>query len=390
LDQRLQQPVISVVIPARNRKLEVLALVLLIDRCVSTNIEFIVSDNSDEALSLVSKNPYCKFVRPPKVLNMTEHWNFALEHCTGRYISFLGDDDAFIPSELRKLASFLESVDVDIVWHPRATYEWPDASSTGNFYQEMSLKPRVASIYGLRKKVLSLDYKNLPIPYHDALVNARIIKLFKDQNHNSKFFGSRTPDYNSGAKILFLSETQMEHRRTVFVSGASSSSNGKLTWAKPSHPRAEEFTDLKRNPPPAWMPSLEIPIGFFWLHEAVVDALMGLGITYSQQERKACFTSILHSQDPVSMFFVAKQVWPGLLPTRLWSLAIALAKAGLNKAHVTSTFRYVLILFRVFSRQSRVVSIKGSTIMSNTVAMVTFLETSRALDAKTPITIIRK
>jgi glycosyltransferase involved in cell wall biosynthesis len=380
----------SVVIPARNRKLEILSLVYLIDECVSRNIEFIVSDNSDETLSLVSKNPYCKFVRPHRVLNMTEHWNFALEHCTGKYITFLGDDDAFIPSELKNLASFLESVDVDLIWHPRATYEWPDALSTGNFFQEMPLRPRVSSISRLRKKVLSLDYKNLPIPYHDALVNARIIDLFRDHNPDSKFFSSRTPDYNSGAKILFLSETQVELRRTVFVSGASTSSNGKLAWANPKHPRAEEFTDLKRNPPPTWIPSLEIPIGFFWLREAVVDALMVLGIRHSQQERRVCFKSIIHSQNPVKMFFVSKQIWQGLLLTRLWSLAIALAKAGFIKAQVTSTLRYMRILFRVFSGRSKLVSIKGSKIMSNTVAMVRFLESSRALDSKTPITLIRQ
>lgn len=383
-------PSLSVLIPTRNRKSELQALVSLIDDCKSDRVEFIISDNSDEALGIVSQNPSCLVVRPKTLLNMTENWNFVLTYAKGKYFTVLGDDDALIPGELERLASALDDTESDIVWMKRATYAWPDDKSPGNFYQEARRKPRRAQLDQQRRRVRALDYTSLPIPYHDAVVHSRVVKSHFESSLGSDFFTSRTPDYNSGAKILFLAKTQLDYPRTVFVSGASSSSNGKLVWSNPTHPRAMEFTNLNQNPPPGWIPKVEIPVGFFWLHEAVEDALVQLGIPPSTSTRRICFRSILQSQNPKKQFLAARSIWPNLILTRILGLSLALAKMQLIRFGVVRLWSYTLIIFRVLMGKSQLISVKTSGVMRDTRALAHFLETSKILESRHRIIRVRQ
>ena len=383
-------PILSILIPARNRKKELAALISLIDDCSTDQVEFIISDNSDESLEVVSSNPSCAVVKPETVLPMTDNWNFALSHAKGKYFTFLGDDDALIPTEVDRLATALDETDADIVWHKRATYSWPDSKSSGNFYQEAQRNHKREKLHQQRKRVLALDYTSLPIPYHDAVVNSRVVKSYFESKPGSDFFTSRTPDYNSGARILFLAQTQIEYPRTVFVSGASSSSNGKLTWSDPMHPRAKEFTDLDQNPPPGWMPKVEVPIGFLWLHEAVEDALMQLEIPRSNSKRKVCFMSIVQSQNPEKQFLAARAIWPNLIFARTAGLAVAFANKKLSKLGIVRFWSYARIILRVLIGKSQLFSVKGPGIMRDTRAMAHFLESSRILDSRQRFNRVRK
>lgn len=390
MSNKHENPVLSVLIPARNRPIELASLISLIDDCSSDQVEFIVSDNSDTPLEILSLNPLFRSVRPEKILNMTANWNFAMSHAKGKYFTFVGDDDALIPGELNRLAAVLNETDADIVWHKRATYEWPDGKSSGNFYQEVQLNHKPLNLERQREKVLSLDYASLPIPYHDAVVKKRVVEKYLEQNSATEFFTSRTPDYNSGAKILFLSKTQIHYPHTVFISGAGSSSNGKLTWSNPLHPRAKEFTDLTRNPPPEWVPKIEVPIGFFWLHEAVLDALDQLGIRQSAGIKKVCYRSIVQSQNPEKQFCVAKLLWPSLFLTPIFARAIARTNYQLVKFGIVRLWRYSQIIFRVLVGRSQLFSIKGRGIMRDTKSLARYLESSRILDSRERVVRIRQ
>ena len=77
-------PILSVLIPTRNRPQQLLSLLSIIEKCKINRIEFIVSDNSDKKLKdSISRS--VQFIRPERVLNMTENWNFLLKHAKGKY-----------------------------------------------------------------------------------------------------------------------------------------------------------------------------------------------------------------------------------------------------------------------------------------------------------------
>jgi glycosyltransferase involved in cell wall biosynthesis len=381
-------PTLSVLVPARNRPMELATLLTMIDECSEDNIEFVISDNSDLELGVKSQNPNCRIVRPNRVLNMTDHWNFILEKSNGKFVTFLGDDDAFIPSELSLLAKKLEDIESDIVWYPRASYQWPRGKSSGNFYQEIRLRPR-NSIEQQRFAVLKLKYGGMPLPYHAALVHSRVIENFKRDNPNESFISSRVPDQNSGAKILFLATTQFEYDRTVFVSGASPTSNGGLTEWGPKHPRSQEFKDLDLNPPSNWLPRINLPIGFIWDYEAVNESLRQLGISHEVSDRRVCFRAIVDSRDSILQFRVSRELWPNLVFTPILALITAIFYQLLARVGVILVVRYLSIIYRVASNRSLLRSLKGREDMNTTRTMVDYIEKAKIVDSRKPFIIVR-
>ena len=382
-------PTLSVLVPTRNRPTELNSLLKMIDECKGIELEFIVSDNSDVAVGIESQNANCRIVRPEKVLNMTDHWNFILDKSTGKYICFVGDDDAFIPSELSLLAKNLEEVESDIVWHPQASYQWPRGKNSGNFYQEIRIKPNRDDIEKLKSNVLRLKYGEMPLPYNSALVHRRVMEKFKSNHPGERFISSRVPDQNSGAKILFLSNTQYEYARTVFVSGASPTSNGGLTVWGPDHPRAQEFTDLELNPPPSWFPNIKLPNGFIWNYEAVNESLIQLGISHEVSDRRVCFRSIIDSRNPIQQLRVSRVMWPELSLTPLFALLVAMCLQILERTGVRAALRYFSIIYRVATKKSLLRSIKGGSKMSSTKSMVDFLQANQIVDSRKRIILLR-
>lgn len=381
-------PTLSVLVPARNRPMELATLLTMIDECSEDKIEFVISDNSDLELGVKTQNPNCRIVRPNRVLNMTDHWNFILEKSTGKFVTFLGDDDAFIPSELSLLVKKLEDIESDIVWYPRASYQWPRGKNSGNFYQEIRLRPR-DSIEQQRSTVLKLNFGGMPLPYHAALVNSRIIENFMRDNPNESFISSRVPDQNSGVKILFLATTQFEYDRTVFVSGASATSNGGLTEWGPEHPRSQEFKDLDLNPPSSWLPRINLPIGFIWDYEAVNESLRQLGISHGVSERRICFRAIVDSRDSILQFQLSRQLWPNLVFTPIFALITAIFKQFLARVGVMLAFRYFLIIYRVVRNRSLLRSLKGREAMNTTRTMVDFIHRAKIVDSRKAFIIVR-
>jgi hypothetical protein len=378
-------PALSIIIPARNRFLELETLMGIIDTCDPLNVEFLISDNSDAPLGLKSSNPACKTIRPEKVLNMTENWNFSLSHARGKYLCWLGDDDAIIPSNLSELVRSLQGREEDIVWHPRATYEWPSAEHNGHFFQEIKPRRKRESLERQRQRVLNFKYQDLPIPYHDAIVHRRVVEKYRIEHPGSPFFGSRTPDYHAGAKILFLAESQREFRKTVFISGASATSNGKLTHDSPDHERANEFLNFATNPPPSWFPEMPIPVGFLWLYEAVEEALRNLRVSHLVNNQRLCRISIAHSQDSEAMFVLAAKIWPGLWLSRNLGRAWGGFRRLFTRTGLLSAFRKARILVRIMFKGHRIISLRGTLPIGNTRALVDFLEEFKIGDSKAPI-----
>jgi glycosyltransferase involved in cell wall biosynthesis len=123
-------PLLSIVIPTKNRADTAYHCIRNCLSLASGNIEIIVhdcSDNndletkikqefSDERLSYYHVDP----------VSMTKNWNLAMEKAGGEYVLFLGDDDG-ITAELVNAAEWAQRNGIDAVSTPRgAEYFWPN------------------------------------------------------------------------------------------------------------------------------------------------------------------------------------------------------------------------------------------------------------------------
>jgi hypothetical protein len=369
-------PVISILIPTRNRPSYLTSLFSIVERCRDSRIQFLVSDNSDAPLDSVPLMKNVIFYRPERVLSMTDHWNFLSQKATGKYLAFMGDDDAFIPSALLDLCNLLEKDNSDIVWTPTAGYGWPTMDNEGHFFHRSYLKEPLVNLQDARLRILNMDYSPIPIPYNNTLFKRQIMLDFLQDNPTERFFSSRIPDVNAGVKILFLAKSQMKFDQLTFISGSSSISNGLLTRSNLNHPRTLEFNDPQFNPLSNRKETSirrVSPFGFITYFEAIEESLLQLGMPILCRSERLAFRSIFESSFPKEQLAISLEIWPN----HRFILKFAYILTRPTRASVIDTClklarRFYLVL-QTLMRRERVISIYGPG-LPDTTSLVDFLE----------------
>ena len=369
-------PIISILVPTRNRPLQLASLVSIIRKCTDVRIEFLISDNSDSPSHHLSSFENVTFFRPEQVLNMTDHWNFLFHKAKGKYITFVGDDDAFLPTALVQLCDSLEQIDPDLVWTQTAGYGWPSGNSFGNFFQSIRRKSERIELSKARLRLLKLDSLDLPIPYNYALVKREVIVEFLHTNLNENFFSSRVPDVNSGVKILFLAKTQFEFKRLTFISGASPLSNGLLTRTKQDHPVTLEFNNPEFNPitlrPDSRIKEIS-PFGFVTFFEAIEESLLQLGEKLQCSDRVLAFRSVFLSSFPEQQLEISLRAWHRHKKTITMAYRLNVLRNTRACIYFESLLKRALLALGIVLRSQRVVIINGPGI-ENTASLISYLE----------------
>ena len=124
-------PLVSVLLPTRNR-LELLEqAVATVRRQDDGDWELVVSDNDSEqdiagyVASLGDER--IRYVRTPTFVPVTENWNNALTHSTGRYVVMLGDDDGLMPGYVARLRELVERyARPDVIYTGAYVFAYPD------------------------------------------------------------------------------------------------------------------------------------------------------------------------------------------------------------------------------------------------------------------------
>jgi len=123
-------PLVSVIIPTHERaKYAVPTIRSMLD--LTSEVEVVVCDTSAEDLISMElhDSPHLsrlKLVRPGKALSVVENFNTSLTAATGKYLSFIGDDD-FVSEQIVTVAKWAEANQVDAIKFSFPTlYFWPD------------------------------------------------------------------------------------------------------------------------------------------------------------------------------------------------------------------------------------------------------------------------
>jgi glycosyltransferase involved in cell wall biosynthesis len=231
------KPLLSVIIPTRERA-ETLyfAIQTALDQ-TSNNFEVIVSDNfSQDHTREVVRNfndPRLIYFNTGHRLSMSENWEFALEKARGEYIVFIGDDDAILPDGIQRLETIIQERQNEVyMWAP-SIYFWPfDGRQATIEYlapvqpiHEMNLR-RMASFviaYG------GWQYYRLPGVYH-AAVSVKILNMIRKKT--GRVFHATQPDVFTSMAIPVFVKTCVHTGRAVTVHGCSAKSNGAASVAK--------------------------------------------------------------------------------------------------------------------------------------------------------------
>ncbi|MBX2853302.1 MAG: glycosyltransferase [Phycisphaeraceae bacterium] len=228
---------ISIVIPTRNRSEFLRYCVQTCLACNDDNIEIIVSDNNsaDDTRQCIEAigDPRLKYICTGQDLSMRQNFEFALDHATGDYIIYIGDDDGVLPNGLVALRRLIDRYRPDVILWRHITYDWPrgeDGAIPGR------LKFRCRDFCGPMKFIDPMtifkafcqaertNYRNGANIYHGC-VHRRVIDQVRSRQ-NGVYFNDISPDINTSLTNLTASRSIAWFRNPVTIAGAGEKSTG--------------------------------------------------------------------------------------------------------------------------------------------------------------------
>lgn len=137
--RRSDRPLLSIVIPTRERADCLSKCLDAATACKDPRIEFVVSDNAfkDSAASIVAskRDGRIRYVNTGKRVPDAANLEYAFASTTGAYLMHCGDADAVLPGGVRALLDLLETARPDLVNWPQAAFVWPDKDAEGGYLQ---------------------------------------------------------------------------------------------------------------------------------------------------------------------------------------------------------------------------------------------------------------
>ena len=246
----------SIVIPTQDRANLLAVAVRHAMQLVHPDFEVIVSDNSTTAerrrLNLDAVRDYVdapnfRIVQPPRPLSPPEHFEFALEHATGDYVTYLTDKMVVFPHALSDADAVITASGADIVNWACVEYSLDDAGSplgSGTLVEEFEFlnghREAYDPIAALRVKAAC----GLPREQQDTrefVLGKIVFGCFSRQlidrlrSRSGTVFGGATHDYSAMVQALSVARTcvMLNAYEAIFFSLPRDQSLGSATATEP-------------------------------------------------------------------------------------------------------------------------------------------------------------
>ena len=226
-------PRFSILIPTRNR-CELLGNA--IRSALAQNfddIEIIVSDNNSsdgtqETIALFD-DPRLRAIKTDKTLAMPYHWDWAIQHTRGEFVTVLCDDDALLPSLCERANTALRETESSLVYWRRMSYVYPNwqGEETKNAVRVRRSTGRI--IPHRAKEALAQWYNTCAYLRHSPMVfngfcRRRLIQDILDKA--GSFFLPPSPDIGASLALLSHLDTYYELDMPLALAGVSPRSIG--------------------------------------------------------------------------------------------------------------------------------------------------------------------
>lgn len=253
------RPLLSIVVPTKDRYKYLKHLINLIDSFKSTEIELVLQDNTEDNKEFVeylnSKNySFIRYDHRTEQIPIFLNSDLAILNSTGEYVCFIGDDDGVI-SHIVDCVKWMKENEVEVMVPSIISYHWPDfiSSVTGNISGTLSYKP-FTQTYKFKDPIESLNeimdkgFLNrgeLPLVYHGIVRRDTLDKIYQV---GATYFPGPSPDIANGVALSLLVKTYVQLDFPVIISGASQLHGGGIRKMKN---KVANINDIAALPPKA-------------------------------------------------------------------------------------------------------------------------------------------
>lgn len=282
------KPLLSVVVPTKDRYKYLKHLIKLIQSFNSDEIEIVVQDNTTdnkEIIDFLSELNYsdCKYFHEVGQLPMTTNADNAILHSEGEYVCFLGDDDGICPNAL-DYCRYMKEHGYEAMRSNLAHYYWPDAMSRFDNTQGKIMIPQIT---GTKKEMRGedalmdvvgrgfVDRGNLPSVYHGIAARTALNRIYEKCN---TFFPGQSPDISNGIAMSLVLSSFLMVDDIVTISGASKFHGGATVGNFKRYPQIKDMVWFRPGAEEIWDKRLpKIAVGSIIWAESSIETLLNMG-----------------------------------------------------------------------------------------------------------------
>jgi hypothetical protein len=221
----------NVIIPTRERCDTLLHTLRTVVEQRYANLSIIVSDNfSTDATRAVTESfadPRIRYINTGKRLGMSQNWEFALDHVSEGWVTFLGDDDGMLPGALARVAEVIQTTGTRAVMSQWRFYFWPKSTPDENRLivpGSTGLEVRDSKRWLAKLMHGKTDYHELPYLYTGGFAELKLVNAAR--HGDGRFFCSMTPDVYSAIALASTTDSYVMLNEPACVMGVSAHSNG--------------------------------------------------------------------------------------------------------------------------------------------------------------------
>jgi hypothetical protein len=266
-------PLLSIVIPTRNRQVYLLCLLNHLARSQRRDFEVVIQDNSDDPTVLrdavaTMHDPRMRYGFRQERLTIDINCDLAMARACGTYVCMLGDDDGLLLDESLLMLAAMARDKVDAIVTAASYYAWPTVrhktwGQIGGklFTSGMTGQIRSLDANGERNKVLrtggALGLFQLPRVYH-AFVRRDVLQRLADDAKT--FFPGPSPDMANAIGLTRYVQRYVHIDYPFIVMGHSQGSGGGMGSEKKHQGDLASQAHLPVYTVSTWDPA----IPFYW------------------------------------------------------------------------------------------------------------------------------
>lgn len=257
----MKQPLLSIVVPTKDRYPYLKHLVQMIHGFDSDEIEIIVQDNTEDNSVFVNSTEinYVKYFYEKEQIPIYQNCDKAILHSNGEFVCFIGDDDG-VTEYVIECAKWMKKNDVEVVMPSTISYSWPDRivkSKTMTKTGAVVFRPFSGKITKVStKEVLQnsidsgfINRGNMPLVYHGIVKRTTLDRIF---DKCGTFFPGASPDIANAVALCLSVDEFYKIDVPLTISGASKTHGGGVNKMKNRAARIEDVSFLPKDITQTW------------------------------------------------------------------------------------------------------------------------------------------
>ena len=257
------RPLLSIVIPTKDRYNYLKYLIKLIVEYNLEQLEIIIQDNSADNSDFYmfveqQKICYLKYYHDPVPISVSSNVDKAILNSTGEYVCFIGDDDGVLPNII-ECASWMKQSQIDALRPAVTIYNWPDfIDSSGEqiagallhdtFTGEVKVLNVLTELQQLAKRGFRHIY-TLPKVYQGIVKRSCLDKIYAI---GQTFCPGPSPDMATAVALCFVIDTFVTIDTPVILIGQCKGVGGGERTLRGGVKRIEDVTFLPTHAKQNW------------------------------------------------------------------------------------------------------------------------------------------